>query len=134
MDSVNALKEIAQQLAKAREQKQLFEKAAREVQRDIEQLEVSLYNGLTNAGLEKQHYPGIGTFSASLKSIASVLPDDQRFFDYLRSKGDEGIIKYSVHYQTLQSYYKREIPEDVSLESIGLSVFEKPSITFRKDK
>lgn len=105
--NANLLFTYSDELVALKQQKKDFEEALADTNRKIQQCEEKMVALMDAADLQN-FKRGENTFYQYVESYPSVSKDKEfQFFDWLREHGEDGIIKESIHPQTLRSWYKQ---------------------------
>lgn len=99
-------------------------KAAKE---EKENIEADIQTLMLDEGMTSMKYPGLASVSLSIRSFPRII-DEEKFFSYLKSINEEGLIKQTVNTNSLASWFKEKQLADESLEEIGLSNYKQPRI------
>lgn len=103
VDSLTQLTALTDKLTDAKAEKKKFETDLKEANAEIEKLEDQIYKLMQEHEVDqiairnRIFFPIVQTFPKVL--------DQDKFYDFLRDRGEDGIIKETVHPQTLRAWY-----------------------------
>jgi septal ring factor EnvC (AmiA/AmiB activator) len=128
----------ARALANKKIKKRELEEELKQVNKEIEKLELALAEIMSEHALSNFTIDELGQFILAIRTFPTIL-NEEKFFAWLEAQGDSGLIKRTVHPQTLRAYFgekQKEFEEkggDLRAELNGIiGVFEKVSIMFRR--
>lgn len=99
-------------------------KAAKE---EKETIESEIQTLMLDEGMTSMKYPGLASVSLSIRSFPRII-DEEKFFSYLQSINEEGLIKRAVNTNALSAWFKEKQLADDNLSEIGLSNYKQPRI------
>jgi len=129
LPSQNGLKSLGEGVFRLRNYRDLLSKELDEKKKILSLWEERLIEEMENQGLKRFDLPQ-ASFSISVQVFPSI-EDEKRFFEYLDSTGDGGMIKRTVHHQTLRAWFKKGGWRHDNLPP-GLKIFEKVAINMRR--
>lgn len=131
---IDSLIAVSDKLLKYRRLKEELETALAETRRLIEQAETDMLANMEQVSIDKFAHAG-KLFYPIVASYPKIL-DQDKFYSWLEDHGEDGIIKRTVHPQTLRTWYK-----DASLlhgeELVGqrmIHAFERVKVGVRSSK
>ena len=133
--ATQSLADLALVLLEAKEEKRKAAEAETAANKHIAELEQRIYEQMKREEIEKFGAHGY-LFFPTIQQNPSVKKElEADFFIYLEEIGEDGIIKRTIHPQTLKSWYKEheELAETLS-EKGFVSVFEVIKIGTRVQK
>ena len=128
------MRELAEELAALRTQKDELAKQKKEVEEKLDALEAKIIEKLLQDGISTVILNGIGRITLSTQSFPRI-KDQTKFYAYLRESGAGDIIKETVHSQTLRGYWnnlratKGDTPDP---KKIGLEVFSEATVSLTR--
>lgn len=132
--------ESAHKLAALKEEKTSLAAEIKDVNEQIEKVEKEMLQAMTDLGVGNFKLEDVGIFYVTIKEFPNIL-NEEAFFQWLKEQGDDSIIQRKINHMTLYKYWKEksewwkiEKEEELKekLKDI-VSVFEKPSISLRKN-
>jgi hypothetical protein len=123
---------MARDLANAKAWKDQAEEELSNANKEVDRLEKELADEMLARKVDLFRVPGLGTFSQGLKNYPSV-NDQNSFFAWLKKTKNDGLIKPTVHPQTLKGFINEWLSAGNKLPP-GVNNFPKPSIRFTKAK
>ena len=132
--STGSLADRAKILLEARRQKEVAEELLRTANLSIERAEQSLYEQMQQENIEKFAAHGM-LFYPIVQAFPSVNKElENEFFEWLEAKNESGIIKRTIHNQTLRAWWSAnsdQFAEEISANQF-LKIYEKIRIASRK--
>ena len=129
-DPAKTLMELADDLATKKVYKESLEGELRDVNRAIDEKEMAMVDIM--AALELPSFKHGGkTFYQYVQSHPRII-NEEGFFALLKEYGEDGIIKRTVHPQTLKAWVKEKGLEWSERFAGKLEIFEKVKIGVRK--
>lgn len=104
----------------------------KDLEREKEELIDLVIPQMLNNGIKNLKLEGVGTAYISKKESVNII-DVTSFYDYLRDSGNGDMIKETVNWQTLNSWWSRfDENSRPDLEDIGLGSAINNTIAIRK--
>jgi hypothetical protein len=129
--SINEMSDIAKEIKAYREEKSQLEKSVKLINAEIEALSIILHRAIEQNGLKNLSIKGVGLVSPITTKNPTIV-DQEVFENFLRMNDLSDMMKLTIHPQTLKAWLNNtDIPEVQTPEAIGLSVFEKKSVSIR---
>lgn len=129
------MQELQSLIAEFKQTIELRKETEKEVARLISkqrELKEKIIPILINNDLQEVRYPKIGGVSLKVNQFPKV-EDKEKFFTYLSATKQDSIIKTSVNYLTLRSWWT-ESGINLAPEEIGLSIYKEVDINLLKGK
>ena len=124
------LRDYTEQLANIKARKTEIAAEEKDLNRELKEVTQIIVMMLLNSGQDRASFPGIGMVSPKISHYPRIV-DQQKFSSYLKSIGQEGMIKKVVPPATLKAWFKDQVFE-VPIEEIGLSDYTETKINFRR--
>ena len=125
---------LGKTLAECKAQKKVLESQATELENTIESMSIILHRMIKSSGLENLNISGVGLVSPTIKKYPKIVDQDALKAFFKKHKLMD-LMKLTIHPKTLKSWLESsELPELSNPSSIGLSVYEKKSVSIRKGK
>ena len=134
--SESSLADMAEILITAKAAKDAAEEALKNANAEIKRLEEKLWEQMQAEEIDKFSAHGKLFFPIVQQNPSVNKEHEAEFFEWLEEKGEEGVIKRTIHPQTLKAWYKTNADtyaEELS-EKNYLSVFEQVRIGVRSGK
>ncbi len=130
-DTLSQLTVLAEDLVMEREYKAEYEEILKRANGRIEKIELKMIGIMQENDLPKFGHDN-RLFYTMVSSFPKVV-DEDKFYPWLEEHGEDGIIKRTIHAQTLRAWYKdaEKYYEELA-DGQMLFVFEKVRIGMRK--
>ena len=126
------LKDLAEQLKKAREEQETLAKMKKENDARLKSLEEEIIMEMINTGQASTKFEDVGRLTVK-KGYAGRIANKETFFKYLRESGQAHLIDEQVHWQRLQSWMNEINQEELpKAHEAGLDYYEKTILSFTK--
>lgn len=123
--------DIARRLRYLKDLKDNIEAGSKEVNKEIDEASQALAELMESMGLDGLKVADVGTVYIEAKNRPTIKDQDE-FYAYLRSHNGEGMIKETVHPQTLAAWVKEELENARSLPPSISNFIQKRAVIRRK--
>ncbi|MHA1248728.1 MAG: gp33 family protein [Candidatus Helarchaeota archaeon] len=129
-NSMEYLTKELEYLQHLRDEKRRHEEIISQINKRIEEIEKFVSMKMAEWNINSIQHNGY-TFYIRKQCFPRIV-DREKFFEFLKERGDESIISMTVHHQTLRRWYNQLQLLEENTEVPGLEIFEKIGIGIRK--
>jgi len=130
MEQSNELTQYGNRYSCLKQQKDELESQLKTTQKQLQEIELKLLELMELQNMKNFELKNVGKFFLYSSSYPRVIDNDALFAD-LRQKGDDALIKETIHPGTLRAYVKEQLENQNTIPK-GVEVFIKNTVRFKK--